>query len=159
MQHESPEKKRESQILVFKVSNDEFGLDISYVREVVRQQEIYPLPEAPDFVQGVINLRGRIIPLIDLRKRLGDKHREEPGKRIIICKMNKLIVGLTVDGLKDIIALPQASITPIPKLGAIQMGGDVTTGLAKMGERIIPILDLAHFLTNEETTELTGRER
>lgn len=159
MQNQSREKKEERQILVFKVLNDELALDISCVREVLRQQEIYPLPKAPDFIEGVINLRGYIVPLIDLRKRLHGKQIEEPGKRIIICKVNKLVVGLTVDGLKEIIALPEENIKPTPKLAAIQMEGDVTSGLAKIGERIIPILDLAHIVTKKEAAELSGRER
>ena len=159
MPNQSREKKEEKQILVLNVSNDELGLDISCVREVLRQQEIYPLPKAPDFIEGVINLRGHIVPLIDLRKRLHGKQVEEPGKRIIICKVNKLIVGLTVDGVKEIIALPEENIKPTPKLAAMQIEGHVTSGLAKIGERIIPILDLAHVVTKEEATELSGRER
>jgi purine-binding chemotaxis protein CheW len=159
MQNQSQEKKEERQILVFKVLNEELGLDISCVREVLRQQEIYRLPKTPDFIEGVINLRGHIVPLIDLRKRLRDKEAGEPGKRIIICKVNKLIVGLTVDSLKEIIALPEENIKPTPKLAAMQMEADVTSGLAKIGERIIPILDLAHIVTQKEATELSGRER
>jgi purine-binding chemotaxis protein CheW len=158
MQNQNREKKEERQILVFKVSNDELGLDISCVREVLRQQEIYRLPKTPDFIEGVINLRGHIVPLIDLRKRLHGKQIEKPGKRIIICKVNKLIVGLTVDDLTEIIALPEENIKPTPKLAAVQMEGDVTPGLAKIGERIIPILDLANIVTKKEATEISGRE-
>ncbi len=159
MQNQSREKKEERQILVFKVANDELGLDISCVREVLRQQEIYRLPGTPDFIEGVINLRGHIVPLIDLGKRLDCRQGEEHGKRIIICKVNKLIVGLTVDSLKEIIALSEENIKPTPKVAASQMEVEVTSGLAKMGERIIPILDLAHILTKKEATELSGRER
>jgi purine-binding chemotaxis protein CheW len=158
MQSESQEKK-ERQILVFKVANEELGLDISCVREVLRPQEIYPLPKTPDFIEGVINLRGHIVALIDLRKRLHGKQIEEPGKRIIICKVNKLIVGLTVDSLKEIIALSEENIKPTPEVAAMQMEADVTSGLARIGERIIPILDLAHIITKKEATELSGLER
>jgi purine-binding chemotaxis protein CheW len=104
-------------------------------------------------------VRGHIVPLIDLRKRLRDEQVGESGKRIIICKVNKLIVGLAVDSLKEIIALPEENIKPTPKLAAMQMEADVTSGLAKIGERIIPILDLAHIVTKKEATELSGRER
>ena len=159
MQNQSREKKEERQILVFKVLDEELGLDISCVREVLRQQEIYRLLKTPDFIEGVINLRGHIVPLFDLRKRLRYKQAGEPGKRIIICKVNKLIVGLTVDSLKEIIALPEENIKPTPKLAAMQMEADVTSGLAKIGERIIPILDLAHIVTKKEASELSGRER
>ena len=153
------EKKEERQILVFKVLDEELGLDISCVREVLRPQEIYPLPKTPDFIEGVINLRGHIVALIDLRKKLHGEQIEEPGKRIIICKVNKLIVGLSVDSLKEIIALSEENIMPIPEVAAMQMEADVTSGLAKIGERIIPLLDLAHIITKKEATELSGLER
>lgn len=153
------QKKEERKILVFQVANGELGLDISCVREVLRPQEIYPLPKTPDFIEGVINLRGHIVALIDLRKRLHGKQTEEPGKRIIICKVNKLIVGLTVNSLKEIIALSEENIRPTPKVAAMQMEADVTTGLAKIGERIIPILDLAQIITKKKAAQLSGLER
>ena len=159
MQNQSQEKKEERQILIFQVLNEELGLDISCVREVLRQQEIYRLPKTPDFVEGVINLRGHIVPLIDLRKRLRYMQAGEPGKRIIICKVNKLIVGLRVDSLKEIIALPEKNIKPTPELAAMQMEAGVTSGLAEIGERIIPILNLVHIVTQKEAAELSGRER
>jgi len=171
MQNQSQEKKEERQILIFQVLNEEFGLDISCVREVLRQQEIYRLPKTPEFIEGVINLRGHIVPLIDLRKRLFPPHPFPPpsegegegggkkGKRIIICKVNKLIVGLTVDSLKEIVALPEKNIKPTPELATMQMEADVTSGLAEIGERIIPILDLAHIVTKKEAIELSGRDR
>jgi len=159
MQNQRQEEKEKRQILIFQILNEELGLDISCVREVLRQQEIYRLPKTPDFIEGVINLRGHIVPLIDLRKRLRCMQAGEPGKRIIICKVNKHIVGLTVDSLTEIIALPEENIKPTPELAATQMEADVTSGLAEIGERIIPILDLAHIVTKKEAAELSGRER
>ncbi len=169
MQKQDFQKTEERKILVFKVANGEFGLDISCVREVLRSQEIYPLPKAPDFIEGVINLRGHIVALIDLRKRLFHPHPFPPPsegeggggrtKRIIICKVNKLIFGLTVDSLKEITALSEENIRPTPKVAAMQMEADVTTGLAKIGERIIPILDLGQIITKKEAVELSGLER
>ncbi len=156
MQYESRERKKERQILVFKVGNDELGLDISCVREVLRPQVIYPLPETPDFIEGVIHLRGHIVPLLDLRKRLFDRQVEERGKRIIICRVNKLTVGLTVDTLKEIITLPEENIQPTPEAAAVQMKVNVTSGLAKTGERIIPILDLAQIITQKEAIQRPG---
>ncbi len=155
MQKEELQKKEEKKILVFKVANEELGLDISCVREVLRPREIYSLPKAPDFIEGIIDLRGHLVALIDLRKRLHGKQAEESGKRIIICKMNKLIFGLTVDSLKEIVALSDENIRPIPKVAALQMEADITTGLAKIGKRIIPILDLEQVITRKEAAELS----
>jgi purine-binding chemotaxis protein CheW len=160
MQKENLEKKEERQILVFGLANEELGLDISCVREVLRPQKIYPLPKAPHFIEGVINLRGHIVALIDLRKRLIAKEIEdEPNKRIIVCRVNKFIVGLTVNSLREIIALSKEDIKPTPEVVATQMEADVILGIAKVGERIIPILDLEHILTKKEVIELATLEK
>ena len=157
MPKESFEKKGERQILVFRVAREELGLDISCVREVLRPQEIYPLPKAPDFIEGVINLRGHIVALIDLGKRLHAKQKEEePNKRIIICKVNKFIVGLMVNTLREIIALSKEDIKPIPEVVSMQMEAEAISGMAKVGERFIPILDLEHILTKKEGIELSA---
>jgi purine-binding chemotaxis protein CheW len=160
MQKESLDKKEGKQILVFGVAGEELGLDISCVREVLRPQEIHRLPKTPPFIEGVINLRGHIIPLIDLRKRLNPKQIEdEPNKRIIVCRANKFIVGLTVNSLKEIIALSEDDMKPTPEVVSMQMEADVLSGIARVGKRIIPILDLEHILTKKEVTELSTLER
>jgi purine-binding chemotaxis protein CheW len=156
MEKENPDKKEERQILVFSVANEELGLDISFVREVLRPQEIFPLPKTPHFIEGVINLRGHIVALIDLRKRLHTKQiNDDPNKRIIVCRVNKFIVGLTVNSLKEIITLSKEDVKPTPEVVSMQMETEVISGLAKMGKRIIPILNLEHILTIKEVAELT----
>jgi purine-binding chemotaxis protein CheW len=160
MQKGNLEKKENRQILVFSVASEELGLDISCVREVLRPQEIYPLPKTPPFIEGVINLRGHIVALIDLRKRLNARQVEdETKKRIIVCKLNKSIVGLTINSLREIIALSEEDIRPTPEVVAMQMEADVISGIATIGKRIIPILDLEHILTKKEVTELSALER
>jgi purine-binding chemotaxis protein CheW len=160
MQKERPEKKEDKKILVFLVASKELGLDISCVREVLRPQEIYPLPNAPPFIEGVINLRGHIVALIDLRKRLTTKEMgEETNKRIIICRVNRFIVGLTVNSLREIIGLSREDIKPLPEVVSMQMEADMISGIAKVGERIIPILNLEHILTKKEVTELSTIEQ
>ncbi len=160
MQKERVEKKEDKQILVFRVASEELGLDISCVREVLRPQEVYPLPKAPPFIEGVINLRGHIVALIDLRKRLTAKETgDETNKRIIVCRVNRFIVGLTVNSLKEIIALSKEDIKPLPEVVSMQMETDMLLGIARVGERIIPILNLEHILTKKEVTELSTIER
>jgi len=105
-------------------------------------------------------LRGHIVALIDLRKRLNAKQIEdEPNKRIIVCRVNKFIVGLTVTSLREIIALPKEDIKPTPEVVSMQIEADVISGIAKVGERIIPILNLEHILTKKEVTELSALEQ
>ena len=160
MQKESLEKKEERKILVFRLADEELGLDISSVREVLRPQKIYPLPKTPHFIEGVIHLRGHIVALIDLRKRLlAEQTGDEPNKRIIVCKVKKFIVGLSVESLREIIALPKEDIKPTPEVVAMQMEAEFISGVAKVGERIIPILDLEHILTKKEEVDLSTLEK
>jgi purine-binding chemotaxis protein CheW len=160
MQKENHEKKEDRQILVFSVANEEMGLDISCVCEVLRPQAIYPLPITPPFIEGVINLRGHIVALIDLRKRLNARQIEDENKkRIIVCKVNKSIVGLTVNSLREIIALSEEDIRPTPEVVSMQMETEVISGIATVGKRMIAILDLEHILTKKEAAELSALER
>jgi len=160
MSKEHSEKKEEKQILVFRIAREELGLDISCVREVLRPQTIYSLPKTPDFIEGVINLRGHIIALIDLGKRLhAEQIEKEPHQRIIICRVNKFIVGLMVNALREILALSKEEIRPIPEVVSLQMDAEVLSGIARVGERVIPILDLEHIVTKKELTELSGLGR
>jgi purine-binding chemotaxis protein CheW len=130
------------------------------VREVLRPQKTYPIPKTPYFIEGVIHLRGHIVALIDLRKKLvGKSMEEQPNKRIIVCRVNQSVVGLTVNSLREIVTLSREDILPTPEVVSMQMEADVILGIAKVGERIIPILDLEHILTKKEVTELSALEQ
>ncbi len=154
------DQKEEKQILVFTLASEELGLDISCVREVLRPQKTYPLPKTPHFIEGVIHLRGYIVALVDLRKRLILSPIEEgANKRIIVCRVNKFIVGLTVSSLREIVTLSKEDIMPTPEVLSTQMETEVLSGIARVGERIIPILDLEHILTRKEITELSAIEQ
>lgn len=160
MQKEEVGKKEDTQILVFSLVEEELGLDISCVREVLRAQEIHPLPQAPDFIEGVINLRGHIIAVIDLRKRLNVKEIEDRSRmRIIVCKIKRFIVGLVVNSVSEIIALSEENIGPTPEVVSMQIEADFMSGIARLGERIIVILNLENILTKEEITRLSKIEQ
>ena len=156
MQKESHRKGELKQILVFRSAGLELGLDISCVREVLRPQPICPVPKTPPFIEGVINLRGRIVALVDLAKRLNSTQaEEEPNPRIIVCRVNGFLVGLIVSRLREIIALSQEEIAPTPEIVSMQLDSEVISGMARVGERIIPIIDLEHILTKREEVELS----
>ncbi len=156
MKPEILEKREEKQILVFSSAGLELGLDISCVREVLKPQAIYPLPWMPAFIEGVINLRGRVVVLIDLAKRLdAGRTEEEPRKRIIVCRIRKFIIGLMVSRLKEIVALSRERIAPTPEMVSLQVGSEALSGIARLGDRIIPLLDLDRLLTQKEATELS----
>lgn len=156
MEKERLEKIEKKQILVFHLANEELGLDIAYVREALRPQKIFPLPKTPSFIEGVINLRGHLVALIDMRKRLHvPPMEEESDRRIIVCKVNKFIVGLMVDRLREIIDLSKENFKPTPEVVSILMEEEFLAGVAIVGERVIPVLNLEHLLTQREVDELS----
>lgn len=148
-------KEDERQILVFNLMKEELGLEISCVREILTPQEIHPLPQTPDFIEGVITLRGHIIAVIDLRKRFNIKTTEERPKRIIVCKAKRFIVGLLVDNVSEIVALSKEDIKPTPGVVLTQIQAGLLSGIAKIGERVIAVLNLENILTTGETTKLS----
>ncbi len=144
------------QILIFNLLNEELGLDISYVYEILRPQDIHPLPKAPEFIEGVINLRGHIVAVIDLRKRFNiNITKDRPAMRIIICKANRFIVGLIVDSVNEVINLPDKNIAPPPGVVSMQTEDSHISGMAKLGKRVITILNLEEILTKQEAEKLS----
>jgi len=147
--------KRE--ILVFNLAAEDLGLDISCVRSVLKYHEVHPLPQGPDFIEGVINLRGHIVAVIDLRKKFNVKITEDMDKlRIIICRIQKFIVGLIVDGVTEVINLSEDQIDPTPEVVSVQVGQNYLAGIARIGNRVIAILNLEEVLSKEDSIKLTN---
>lgn len=145
------------QVLTFNLGQEIMGLDISCVREVIKPQEIHPLPQAPEFIEGVINLRDHIIAVMDLRKKLGVKVQEErPKMRIIICRVKKFVIGLLVDSVIEVISLSKGQLQPEPEVVSGRVKDSYILGIAKGFEKVIFILDLEKILSEEETEKLSG---
>lgn len=148
------ENGREKQVVVFKLANEEFGVDIASVREIIRYTEITQLPETPEYVEGVISLRGEVLPVIDLRKRFGipsEKTTEQT--RIIIVEMNGSLVGLIVDAVTEVLSLSAESIQPPPQSVAGLRRGFLQ-GIGKLDDRLIIILRVDKILSSQEQIEL-----
>ena len=151
-----PEK--ECQFLTFLVGEEEYGLDILKVQEVKAYSAITPIPNAPDYVRGVMNLRGTIIPVVDLRARFGlSKAAYNRLNVIVVATIKSKTVGLMVDAVSDVLNLPQDEIQPPPDFGEAVHS---VSGLARSGEKVILILDLDRILGNVEApkSELIGQE-
>jgi purine-binding chemotaxis protein CheW len=147
-------KEGETQLVVFVLASEEFACNIADVREVLKMIRITPLPRSLNFVEGVINLRGEVIPVIDLRKRFNlpsvDRTDES---RIIIVEVEERMVGLTVDSVSEVIRLSNKQIQEAPT----QVAGEQTNlimGVGKIDERMLIILNLARILTSEEQIAL-----
>ena len=148
------------EMLVFNLENEQFGLDISCVREVLKPQEIYPLPQAPDFIEGVVNLREYIIAVVDLRKRFELPDRVDSSKaRIIVCRIKKFVIGLRVDSVSEVMSLSEGQIQPQPGIVSLKMPNNYILGLAKIGEKVVIVLDLEKVLTEEEVERLSSVKR
>jgi purine-binding chemotaxis protein CheW len=147
-------KEGETQLVVFVLAKEEFACNIADVREVLKMIRVTPLPRSLDFVEGVINLRGEVIPVIDLRKRFGLPAVERTDEsRIIIVEVEERMVGLTVDSVSEVIRLSNKQIQEAPN----QVAGEQTNlimGVGKIDERMLIILNLERILTSEEQIAL-----
>jgi purine-binding chemotaxis protein CheW len=132
----------EIQLVVFELGEERYGLDIATVYEIIRHQPITAVPQAPAFVEGVINLRGRIIPVVDLRDRFGMATGAlTKASRIVVCDAAGTRVGLVVDGVSEVLMVPADAIESTPDVAAGHDAGYLR-GIAKLGERLIILLDL-----------------
>lgn len=141
------------QLVGFKIGDEEFGVDIIKVQEINRMVEITRVPNAAHFVEGVINLRGKVIPIIDMRKRL-DLHLSDYTKetRIVVVEDDGRIVGFIVDSVSEVIRLDK-KITEAPPPMVSGIKSDFITAIAKLEERLLILLDLKMILHSEETGE------
>lgn len=135
------------QVVVFRLGSEEYGIDIDLVREIIRRTEVTPVPHAGKSVKGVINLRGKIIAIVDLRTRFGLPAAEgSPTERIIVVEMDKHLVGVEVDAATEVLRLPQESIEPPPEVLASEDMANAVLGVGKIDERLIVLLKLAEVL-------------
>src|SRR5579863_3753411 len=141
-------------IVGFRVGRETFGVPISLVHEIVRVPDITSVPEAPDYVEGVINLRGKIISVIDLRKRFGEKEISSSKKnRILVVEVEHKMVGLIVDSASEVLKVPENEIDLPPnffKEGEL----NYVTGVGKLRGRLIIMIDLTKILQKGELRRL-----
>jgi len=137
---------REHHIVGFKVGRETYGVPISSLHEIVRVPEITAVPDAPEYMEGVINLRGKIVSVLDLRKRFGVKTTSNSRRnRILVIEHEGHLAGLIVDSASEVLKIPAADVEPSP--AALQEGGsNWVTGMAKYGGRLIVLLDIARVL-------------
>ena len=142
------------QLVSFKLGKEEFGVDILKVQEINRMLEITEMPNSPDFVEGIVNLRGRIIPVIDLKKRLNMPTTEHDNStRIIVVELNGSTVGFIVDEVSEVLRI-ESRITEPPPAMVAGIDSDYITAVAKLEDRLLILLDLNKVLSQEEVKEL-----
>lgn len=142
------------QLVSFNIGNEEFGIDILKVQEIIRIMNITQVPNAPEFVEGVVNLRGRVIPVIDLRIKLGMKRKDHDNStRIIVVEINNTTVGFIVDAVSEVLRIQANVVEPPPSLVA-GIDSDFITAVGKLDDRLLILLDLEKILSLSEKEEL-----
>ncbi|CUS97288.1 chemotaxis protein CheW [Candidatus Kryptobacter tengchongensis] len=142
------------QLVSFKLGDEEFGVNILQVQEINRLIQITKVPNAPDFVEGVMNLRGKIVPVINLRKRLGLGEKEhDKNTRIIVVELNDKTVGFIVDSVSEVLRVSKNVVEPPPEL-ICGIDSEYITGIVKLDDRLMILLDLEKILTIEEKESL-----
>ena len=148
-----------NQLISFIVGEEEYGLEILRVKEVIRVREITRLPRAPSFVKGIINLRGDVIPIIDLRDRFGLERKEYTSMtRVIVVDVDGRLVGMVVDAASQVVRVPADQIDPPPPIVG-GLSAEFIKGVGKLDERLIILLNIDRILSTQEKVELERLER
>jgi purine-binding chemotaxis protein CheW len=161
----APETEKYVQMISFSVGSERFGVEILVVQEIIMMSNITEIPNSPDFVEGVINLRGNIIPVLDLRKRLrlrgytrtGDAYK--PGTRILVVEIEGNVTGFIVDSVAKVLTIPAAKIAPPPDIIVAGVQSLYISGVVHLDEGILIILDFRRILSLEEKDALDSVAR
>jgi purine-binding chemotaxis protein CheW len=144
------------QLVSFNIGSEEFGVDILKVQEINRMVEITKVPQAPHYIEGVINLRGKVIPIIDLRKRFNLELKEyDKNTRIVVVDIGGNIMGMVVDSVSEVLRLPSSTIEPPPEI-AIGVNSEYIKGVAKLEDRLLIFLDLSKVIDMNEMAGIAG---
>lgn len=144
----------EHQLVVFELGKEHYAVDISAVESIIKMQAITVVPHTPSFVEGVTNLRGSVLPVIDLRKRFGLAMEDISKKsRIVVIALGKTKVGMIVDAVSEVLRVPDDSIEPPPPM-VTSIDTTFITGIAKIDTKLVILLDLSKVLSMEQQAEL-----
>ncbi|MDF2569285.1 MAG: cheW 2 [Sporomusa sp.] len=145
--------EQELQLVIFRLAKEEYGLPITKVQEINRLVPITKLPQTPAFMEGIINLRGRIIPVVDLRKRFQLQVSDyNDDSRIIIVEVEGQTVGVIVDAVNEVVRMPAASVEPPPP--SFILDAKYIQGVGKLDERLLILLEIDQILSSQEAIAL-----
>lgn len=136
------------QLVTFRIGEEEFGVDILAVQEIIRLMQITMVPRAPAFIEGVINLRGKVIPVINMRTRFNMPALEhDSNTRIVVMEFDQKIVGFLVDGVSEVLRIPAGTVEAAPPIVA-GIGSEYIKGVGKLEDRLLILLDLDNLLSD-----------
>jgi purine-binding chemotaxis protein CheW len=152
---ESATKTNESEVLSFKLGNEEYGMSILKVQEIRGYEAVTRIANAPDYVKGVVNLRGIIVPIVDMRIKFGlGTPTYDQFTVVIILNIGNRVLGMVVDSVSDVVTLTADQIRPAPEMGLSRDGGALDTGylqgLGTLGERMLILVDIEKLMASDE---------
>lgn len=145
------------QLVSFKIGSEEYGIDILKVQEINRMPDITKVPQAPHYVDGVINLRGKVIPIINTRRKFNLEEKDhDKDTRIVVVDINGEVIGLVVDSVNEVLRIPSSIVEPPPNV-TVDSGANYITGVARLEDRLLILLDLRKLIgeTNQVLEEIT----
>lgn len=139
-----------SQFVICRIGDEEFAVDVLRVQEINRLADVARIPRTPHYVEGVINLRGRIVPVLDLRKLFGlTGVRQTVRTRIVVVSVETRLVGLMVESVEEVLRVPKSAIEPPPSVGTMA-GAEFTQGIGRIDDRLLILVDLNRLLLIRE---------
>ena len=150
---------QELQLVTFILAGEEYAVDILQVREIILLVEITAIPNAPVFVEGIINLRGRVIPIIDIKQRFGlDSVKDNEQMRIVIIEISGMTMGIIVDSVSEVLRLPADAIEPAPDLVS-DIDEEYIKGVGKLDDRLLILLDMDKLLKKDELHKMKAHAK
>ena len=154
--YDDGEDTMKDRYFTFQIGNEEYGIEIMYVIEVIGIQKITEVPDMPAFVKGVINLRGQVIPVMDVRIRFGmEEHAYDERTCIVVVKIKDSAIGMVVDMVSDVIDIPEENVDPPPKVSR-KPGSRFIKGLGKIDHQVKILLEVQKLLYDEEIEQITA---
>jgi purine-binding chemotaxis protein CheW len=140
------------QLVSFSVAAEEYGLDILRVQEIIRTQQLTRVPNLPDYVEGVINLRGKVIPVVALRRRLGiESVASDKNTRIVVVDVHGQTLGFIVDAVSEVLRIRADTVEPTPRIGSVER--EYISGVGKLESRLLLMLDLERLMNEREVVD------
>jgi purine-binding chemotaxis protein CheW len=147
----------DQQIVTFFLSKEEFGVNILLVQEIIRPTAITEVPNTPAFLEGVINLRGKVVPVVDLRRRLDlEVAPVDKSSRIMIIELEDKVTGFIVDSVSKVMSVPTESVQSAPEMVTAGVESEYINGVSRLEDRLIILLDFSKILTDREMQQLGG---
>ena len=159
MLDDEEEDTQANKYMFFRIGTESYGIGIRHVIEIVELQRISAVPDMPAYVKGVINLRGKVIPVVDLRLRFSMEERVYDDRTcIVVSEIDGVSLGFIVDTVEEVLEIPENQVEPAPRFRTVSGKERYIAGMGKVGEHVKILLDVEKLVTDEDVTKLGDRE-